>query len=219
MCKCHAATEVKNDTEWAGCLLSVRSPIFTVDGQVDFCHPDGMLGDASDPCRPAIDATIKFVDAARAAGAAVVWVQAAYEVGKTLPAGMANAFAAFGEEIKNKCCRPDLPEYKLEPSLKPHPDDIIMDKHTYSAFFQTNLASRLRKQNVQKLFFTGTMTSVCVAASAQNAVFEGFEVEIASDATYDAQTVQEAALKHFGTFYGRVRTTDEMLADIKRASE
>eukprot|EP00756_Hemistasia_phaeocysticola_P063290 Hpha_TRINITY_DN6768_c0_g1::TRINITY_DN6768_c0_g1_i1::g.110936::m.110936 len=191
------------------------SAVIVVDWQVDFCDPKGMLGHESDPCRPMLAATAKFVDAARAAGATIVWVQAAYERKKTLPIGMEKAFVAFGgEELASACCRPDLPGYELEASMKPHADDIRAKKHTYSAFFKTDLADRLREKGIKKLYFVGTMTSVCVAASAQHAVFENFEVEIASDATFDP-SAQEAALGHFKTFYGGVRTTEEMLADIK----
>ena len=47
------------------------------------------------------------------------------------------------------------------PELAPRPDDIVLYKHRYSGFYETDLGEILKSFSVQYLIFTGCTTSVC----------------------------------------------------------
>jgi nicotinamidase/pyrazinamidase len=65
---------------------------------------------------------------------------------------------------------------------------VIIDKGTvrereaYSAFQDTGLAERLRRQHCQRLFIGGLATDYCVRATALDALAAGFETILLEDA-------------------------------------
>jgi len=67
--------------------------------------------------------------------------------------------------------------------LKPHKDDIVLEKRVYSGFFETGLDSVLRNLKVDTLILTGLHTNMCVRHTAADAFFRGFKITIPKDAT------------------------------------
>jgi nicotinamidase-related amidase len=65
--------------------------------------------------------------------------------------------------------------------LKPRPEDLIVEKSTYSAFYGTRLEEVLGKMGIGRLRITGILTNICVFFTAVEAVVRGFEVEVARD--------------------------------------
>jgi nicotinamidase/pyrazinamidase len=70
------------------------------------------------------------------------------------------------------------------------PDDAVLvakgvrfDRDQYSAFSETGLESRLRRDGVRRLFVGGLALDVCVRATVLDALREGFEVRVLVDAT------------------------------------
>ena len=57
------------------------------------------------------------------------------------------------------------------------------EKESYSAFGDTDLASRLRNAHVKRLWVGGLAQDYCVRASALDAIREGFDVHVIVDAT------------------------------------
>ncbi len=56
-----------------------------------------------------------------------------------------------------------------------------VEKDAYSGFEGTDLAERLRKQNVNRLFIGGLATDYCVLNTVKDALKEGFEVMLLED--------------------------------------
>jgi ureidoacrylate peracid hydrolase len=48
------------------------------------------------------------------------------------------------------------------PQLAPEEGDLVVAKHHYSGFFETELHAILRERGIDSLVFTGCTTSVCV---------------------------------------------------------
>jgi nicotinamidase-related amidase len=62
--------------------------------------------------------------------------------------------------------------------LKPRSRDYIIDKTTYSAFFQTKLEKLFKKLGTKKIVITGVITEICVLYTAVDAYMRGYEVEV-----------------------------------------
>jgi nicotinamidase-related amidase len=75
------------------------------------------------------------------------------------------------------------PMVSLIPELAIHtPPARIFDKFVYSPWTGTDLAQRLRSENVDTIVVSGGETDVCVLATVLGAVDWGFRVVVATDA-------------------------------------
>ncbi|MFE9173694.1 isochorismatase family protein [Streptomyces kebangsaanensis] len=108
--------------------------------------------------------------------------------------------------------------------LKPGSDDVVIVKHRYDAFHNTQLENVLTSisglRQVDTVIIIGTLTEVCCDSTARGAYMRDFKVAFVSDATGalsdEAQTATE---KTIGTFFGRVLSTGELVAEIREGRE
>ena len=91
-----------------------------------------------------------------------------------------------------------------------------MNKTTYGTFTSTGLDHALRSMGVDSLVVGGVVTNVCVETTARDAADRGYEVVLVEDgcAAYSPE-IHDATLLSFQGPFGRVRTTDEVLALLK----
>jgi nicotinamidase/pyrazinamidase len=86
-------------------------------------------------------------------------------------------------------CVQDTPGAAFHPDLDLPPGSQIISKATspdqdsYSAFGGTDLAERLRRASVKRVWIGGLAQDYCVRATALDAIREGFEVHLIVDAT------------------------------------
>jgi ureidoacrylate peracid hydrolase len=67
--------------------------------------------------------------------------------------------------------------------LAPEPSDIIVPKHRFSGFYETDLDLILRGLGVKYLVFTGCTTSVCVESTLRDAMFRDYCCLLLADCT------------------------------------
>ena len=60
------------------------------------------------------------------------------------------------------------PESEIHPDITPNPGDLVVDKHRYSAFYNTDLEILLRGKGITDLVITGVMTNMCCESTAHN---------------------------------------------------
>ncbi|RMG72044.1 MAG: cysteine hydrolase [Nitrospirae bacterium] len=65
--------------------------------------------------------------------------------------------------------------------LKPGKEDILIEKTTYSGFYNTKLQSTLEALGVDTVRLTGCVTHICVLFTASDAVLRGYRVEVFKD--------------------------------------
>ena len=65
--------------------------------------------------------------------------------------------------------------------LKPTGDDIVIEKTTYSGFYNTELDGTLKKLGVDSLRLTGCVTHICVMFTASDAVLRDYKVTVVGD--------------------------------------
>jgi NAD+ synthetase len=154
-------------------MSDASTGLIVVDVQNDFC-PGGALGVAGgDRLAPAIAA------AAEAAGTVVA-------TRDLHPAGHVS-FAERGGTWPAHCVA-GTPGAELHPSVSGIRFDRVQDKGTdpereaYSGFDGTDLADYLRDRGVKRVLVTGLATDYCVRATALDAIREGFETTVLTDA-------------------------------------
>ena len=65
--------------------------------------------------------------------------------------------------------------------LTPRPEDIIIEKTTYSGFYRTNLEETLQGLGIESLRLTGCVTHICVMFIAFDAVLRDYQVTVVTD--------------------------------------
>ncbi len=65
--------------------------------------------------------------------------------------------------------------------LKPGKNDIVIEKTTYSVFFDTRLDETLKRFGITKLRLTGCVTHICILFAAYDAVLRDYKVTVVED--------------------------------------
>ncbi|KAH7300793.1 hypothetical protein KP509_24G078700 [Ceratopteris richardii] len=123
---------------------------------------------------PIISAIQSTISTCRAAGIPVVYTRHAHK--------SPSDYGMLGEWW------PDLihdgtPEAELIPEVGKNEDDKLVHKHTYSAFYGTDLESFLKQHGKTEVIISGVMTNLCCETSAREAFVRGFRVFFSTDAT------------------------------------
>lgn len=80
--------------------------------------------------------------------------------------------------------------------LRPEPGDIIIEKKTYSGFYDTRLDETLKSLGVDSLRITGCVTHICVMFTASDAVLRDYKVTVLKDGVAGiSKEDHEAALR------------------------
>lgn len=88
----------------------------------------------------------------------------------------------------------------------------VVPKHTYSAFYMTELETLLEKNHIQTLYITGLLTNLCCETTAREAFVRGYEVffVVDSTATYNEQ-LHLATMLNLSHGFARVVSTKEVV--------
>jgi maleamate amidohydrolase len=127
-----------------------------------------------------IAATVELLDAARAARAPVYFTAPVYDHPDLADAGVWAIKVPASVTL-----RAGTPGAELDPRLGRGPDEALVIKKYASAFFGTDLASRLTAGGVDTLLLCGCTTSGCVRASAVDGLQHGFRVMVVFEAVGD----------------------------------
>jgi nicotinamidase-related amidase len=102
------------------------------------------------------------------------------------------------------------------PELKPTEKDFIIEKRTYSGFFETGLDMLLRELNVNTVCITGIHTHICDKHTAADAFFRGYRIIVVEDAV-EALTEKdhEEGLAYMKNIYGAdLKKVDEIIKEL-----
>ena len=106
---------------------------------------------------------------------------------------------------------------RIVAALEPRAGELVVNKTTYGTFNSTGLDHALRSMGIVSLVVGGVVTNVCVETTARDAADRGYEVVLLDDGSAAfSPEIHEATLLSFQGPFGRVRTTDEVLALLKR---
>ncbi len=194
----------------------VRTALIVIDMQKAFTVAGEVFGNAH-ACEILPDIN-RLAQAMRAAGGIVIWTrQTATQDGPyAYPAWHYDAGDAFVRRALDSLTD-GAASHGLHDGCAVGPDDIVMNKHRYSAFIHgsSDIEARLALRQIETVIITGTVTNVCCESSARDAYMLGYRVLFASDATAAVTDAEHnAALLNLRLNFADVRSTEQILSVI-----
>ncbi|HTY79064.1 MAG TPA: cysteine hydrolase [Candidatus Bathyarchaeia archaeon] len=181
----------------------------------------GVLSHFQERGRGVVEPSLRrLLDFFRAHGLRVVYTTVASELpdGSDLMPIFRERNAANRATMGDPAIPPRIdPWARIVASLEPRADELVVNKTTYGTFSSTGLDHRLRSLGVSSLVVGGVVTNVCVETTARDAADRGYEVVLLDDgcAAFSPE-IHEATMLSFQGPFGRVRSTDEVLALLQR---
>jgi nicotinamidase-related amidase len=181
-----------------------RTAVVIVDMQNGFCHPDGSL--YAPPSEKAIEPCARLVDRAREAGASVVFTRDVHPPNQFEDAYYYDEFDRWGEHVVE-----DSWEAQIVEDIPVEDDDLEVVKHTYNAFYQTQLEGWLEAHGIDDLLFAGTLANVCVLHTASAAGFRDYRPVVVEDAVgCIEESDREYALEHADWLFGELSSLEDV---------
>jgi nicotinamidase-related amidase len=208
-----------------------RTAMVVIDMQNDFCSEGGWvdtLGVDISADRKPIKPLQKLLPALRQAGMPVIWVNwgCRPDLANMPPnqihlykptgtgAGLGDPVPGKGENLleKGTWCAAVVDE------LAPRPEDILVDKHRISGFWDTPLDSILRNLGIRTVLFSGVNTDQCVLHSLTDANFLGYGCVLIEDCcgTTSPDFCTEATVWNVKKCFGFVTDSAKMLKALKK---
>ncbi|MFB0510030.1 MAG: isochorismatase family protein [bacterium] len=102
--------------------------------------------------------------------------------------------------------------------IAPQPNEKIIFKHRYSAFYNTDLEIVLRGLGVSDLIISGVMTNVCCESTARDAFFRDFRVFFLADGTGSGEEVFHlSSLRALAYAFAYVTTVEEITRNLPKS--
>ncbi|SMP13113.1 cysteine hydrolase family protein [Halobellus salinus] len=181
-----------------------RTAVVVVDMQNGFCHPDGSL--YAPGSQAAADDVAALLKRARAAGAQVVFTRDVHPPEQFDDAHYYDEFDRWGEHVVEGSW-----EAEIVDDLAVEPSDHVVEKHTYDAFYETELDGWLSARGVDELVICGTLANVCVLHTAGSAGLRDYRPVLVEDAIGAIEPDhREYALDHAEWLFGEVTTREEL---------
>jgi nicotinamidase-related amidase len=154
--------------------------------------------------------TVALLDAARSMGAQPILVH----VGRSPDGGDGLQVASDQPMRAAGSMPPDWSE--LIPELNRQPNDIVILKRQWGAFYGTDLDLQLRRRSLSTIILCGIATEFGVESTARDAYERGFEQVFAEDAmtARNAESHTNSIANIFPRM-GRVRSTTEIVTALR----
>jgi nicotinamidase-related amidase len=178
--------------------------LVVVDMQNGFCHPEGSL--YAPKSEAAIEPCTELVAEAREAGAAVVFTRDVHPPEQFEDAHYYDEFERWGEHVVEGSWDAELVE-----KFRPRESELVVVKHTYDAFYRTELEGYLESHGIDDLVICGTLANVCVLHTAGSAGLRDYRPVLAEDAVGAIEDAhREYALEHAEWLFGEVAPRSEI---------
>jgi ureidoacrylate peracid hydrolase len=191
-----------------------------VDVQNDFASPQGVCGVIGDDISsvPAmVTRLIALIESARKAGVLIVYLRTIYDQPVLSPA-LAEQYER--RHYPSSICLTGTAGAELVDGIAPHdvPNEIVVTKHRYSAFWGSSIDLTLRSNGIRTLVLTGIATEVCVESTARDAFFQDYQVVLADDCMSSfSQERHAATLSVVARSFGVVAPSEHIRAVWDRA--
>jgi nicotinamidase/pyrazinamidase len=70
---------------------------------------------------------------------------------------------------------------KVVDELEPEPNDTVVEKNSYSAFYNTRLEEVLESRGTEEVILMGCVTNICILYTAYDLVSRGYKVTVPRD--------------------------------------
>jgi ureidoacrylate peracid hydrolase len=235
------AAEVAVATRGGELLLDVeRSAVIVVDMQNDFVSEGGMFdqnGVPTSAVRTVVPTIRRMLEAAHDRAIPVIYLKMGYQPDlsdlgvegsvnreRHLHFGVGQAVTAPGGSESRNLIR-DTWGTDIVDELAPQIDDIVIYKHRFSGFYETELHDTLQRMNVRDLIFTGCTTSICVDSTIRDAMFRDYRCLVLEDCMAEPigskveRTNHEATLLTLQALFGWVASSSDLLTAFPATAE
>lgn len=156
----------------------------------------GFLDSASPLCIPSAEATVPacaaLIDRCHAAGIPVIYAVRHYRSdGSDVEKPRAAAWAAGGKPLSEDCAAHLSDAFPSAFTVLPQ--DYVLVKPRFSAFFHTGLDLILRRLGVQTVLLAGTTTPNCIRTTCYDAISLDYDAVVLSDCTSSVTDAVQAA--------------------------
>ena len=213
--------------------------VMVVDMQNDFGSQGGLfdrMGIDISPIQAVIAPIARVLTSARRAGCPIVYLKMGFrpDLSDAGPGDGPNRLKHrqhIGEPIlapdgrQSRILIRDTWNTDIVPALKPEPEDVVIYKHRFSGFFETDLHAHLRQLSIKNLIFTGCTTSVCVESTLRDAMFRDYSCLLLADCTAEPigsdqiRSNHEATLLVVQRLFGWVSESSELLQALEGLPE
>lgn len=208
-----------------------NTALLLIDFQRDFCDFGGYVDQFADVAfaRQILPQAEQLLKVARSLGLCVVHTREGYAPDlsdctwqRQLRSARAGAPIGADGPLGRFLIRGEA-GHALLAELQPVTGEVVVDKPSYGAFYNTGLETELRERGVQHLYFSGVTADVCVHTTLREATDRGFFCHYVRDAisTFDAELrlACERMVEVEGGIWGRVTNTAEVLVELARMRE
>lgn len=172
-----------------------RTAVIVVDMQNDFGSKGGLfdrLGIDIKPIQAVVAPIAQVLSSARRVGCPVVFLKMGFQpdLSDAGPSDGPNRIKHrqhIGDDThapdgnKSRTLIRDTWSTDIIPALRPEALDIVVYKHRYSGFYETDLHAILQRHKIKYLVFTGCTTSVCVESTLRDAMFRDYSCLLLAD--------------------------------------
>lgn len=117
-------------------------------------------------------------------------------------------------------CLEGSPESELHDEIAPLPNEKVIAKHRYSAFFNTDLETILRCLKIEDLVISGIMTNMCCESTARDAYYRDYRVFFLSDCTGSInEEMHLASLLNLAYGFAYVTTAGDVIEQVQKKQE
>ena len=207
-----------------------KTALIVVDMQNTFCKKGGIfdyLGALDEAkVKGVIDRDKKVIEACRHRGVRVVYLRMGYRPDLSNAGGgeSPNYHKELGlvsmrrhPELNGKFLIKGTRDWEIIDEIEPRPGDIIVDKHRYSGFVDTDLNAILGTYSIKYLLFTGLATNVCVESTLRDAYFHEYFPILVSDGcgNIGPEFTQQATVWNVTEVFGWVTTCHDLIKALE----
>lgn len=217
-----------------------RTAVIVVDMQNDFGSDGGSFQRAGidiSMIRAAVAPTRRVLGAARTLGIKVIYLKMAFRPDLS-DAGAADSpnFArhlqllGLGQSVQapngraSRILIRDTWNTDIVEELAPAREDVVVYKHRFSGFFETDLDAILKRSRIKYLIVTGCTTSICVESTIRDAMFRDYSCVLLDDCTGEPighallRSNHDASILTIQSVLGWVSTSDDLIKALKGES-
>ena len=220
-------------------LKPSTSAVLVVDMQNDFGAEGGMFARAGidiSMIRRAVAPTARVLAAARRFGIPIVYLKMAFkpDLSDAGPSDSPNHARHLRLGVGTVVNAPDGTESRvlirdtwntnILPELAPLAGDVVIFKHRFSGFFETELDAVLKSRGIKQLIVTGCTTSICVESTIRDAMFRDYSCVLLADCTGEPignglpRSNHEASLLAIEVLLGWVSSSESFIGALERSN-
>jgi len=107
--------------------------------------------------------------------------------------------------------------YQISDKVNANKNDIYITKHTWSAFFETELNNELKKKSITNIVLGGISTSAGVEGTARAASELGYNITLATDAMADRnESAHYNSIQNIFPRLGETGTAKEIIEMLEK---